>query len=59
MKSVQIEPASEEKHLKVNMCYLWLYVIVLSMNATCVAWITAGNNQTSTIFAAKFDWDEG
>ena len=61
IKSIDDSVASNDKQAKeltINMRYLWLYVSFLSLNATCVAWTTGGSNQTSTLFAAKFDWSE-
>lgn len=37
---------------------MWLYVITCAINGVCVAWTTGGCNQTSSIFAAKLDWNE-
>lgn len=58
MDSEQRKAEAEAKTFKVNMGYLLPYVIVLALNGICNAWTTAGSNQTSTLFAAKFGWTE-
>ena len=29
----------------------------MAINGICVAWTTGGNNQTASIFEAKYGWD--
>ena len=41
---------------KVNKSFLVFYLLSISCNGICVAWTTAGNNQTASIFAAKLNW---
>lgn len=44
------------KTFKVNNWYITLYAITLALNCINVSWTTGGNNQTASVFAAKFDW---
>ena len=52
------ESQSKKTTFRVNMFFATVYVILLAIDGICVAWTTGGNNQTSMVFAAKFDWTE-
>ena len=53
-----IRVSEENKDFDVNMGFVILYLVTCAMNAICVSWTTCGANQTSNIFAAKYDWSE-
>ena len=52
------ESQSKKTKFRVNIFFATVYVILLAIDGICVAWTTGGNNQTSMVFAAKFDWTE-
>ena len=49
---------SRSDEFEINMNFVCLYAFTLGINGICVAQTTGGANQTSTLFAAKFDWTE-
>jgi len=40
----------------INMGTLLQFIIICGLNGICVAWTTAGNNQTANVIAAKLGW---